>query len=172
MTANVFRDPSVKASMMSSEYKSATSTIFIPLMQRAGIRKLAVKRLVEASAVKYVPEVEYFCELPAEMKPFSLMIQTPLSEILALFGILRIEIESSKEECDSLKSTYERIVAAVKHVPSTEGSGYDGAKEKEKNDERQEKAGQKAARQVAKVVPKRKACSCGSAKCGLKGKKK
>ena len=80
MTANVYRDAQAAASIMALEYKNVASTIIVPMMQRSGIRRLEVKRIVVASDVRMVP-----------------------------LGIAIINIEASKEEIDSLMATYAKL---------------------------------------------------------------
>ena len=148
MTANVYRDPATVRSVMSSEYRNAAETIFVPLMQRAGIKSINVKKITVALGTKTVPEVTYFCDMPADMRAFSLMAQTPLAEMLSLFGIVKIEIQASEEECASLKNTYEALVNAMRTAGSADSG--DGGVAKEESKVEKKAAGNSKVKSVCK----------------------
>jgi hypothetical protein len=165
MTANVYRDPATIRSVMSAEYKNAAETIFVPLMQRAGIMTISIKKVEVALATKTVPEVTYFCDMPAAMMAFSIMAQTPLAEMLSLFGIVKIEIQASDEERKSLKSTYEALVnvASQRGVDvDTAGSGDGGSNTEAKADvgKKEDKPDGSKPAEVAKCKSTR--CRCRS----------
>lgn len=155
MQANVIRDPSTATSIMAPTYMSAARTLFVQLMEFAGIKKIELKKLTVANLTKVVADVEYFYDLPPKLKAFSALAQRPLTELMSLFGIVSIDIEGTKEEIETMISQFDSLVAMSDAAEKTAIDANSAATPEEEGT-------------TKACATKKSKCTCSTKSCSLK----
>ena len=109
MTANATRDKDCEKTLMAPVSGKIAESV-LAVMQYFGIKKLEVRRMEQADYHRSSAKIEWFNGLPKEMQPGCIMVKDALSDILALTGIVGIDISVSEEEEAKMVKQYVNFV--------------------------------------------------------------
>lgn len=159
MTARVSRNEQAVSALMASECESIMTESVLPLMQRSGIKKIEIKKMESALSVKLVPMVEYFDGVPDKFKLFSELVKYPIGDIMALLGVVLVDIrDATEQEVATIVTNCNRIIEA------SEQAGANAKSDKpaiELNDNMVKKAAELVDKmKTATACSKKGKCSC------------
>ena len=161
MTARVSRNEHAISALMASECEAVMTESILPLMQRSGIKRIEIKKLESALSTRLLPVVEYFEGVPDKFKLFSELAKYPISEIMALMGVVSVDIhDATEQEVATIVSNCNKIVEA-----SEQSKNPNGSQAVKINSKSVEKAAASAGKQKSvKVCSKNGKCSCSTPK--------
>jgi len=165
MTARVSRNEHAMSALMASECEAVMTESILPLMQRSGIKKIEIKKLESALSTRLIPFVEYFDGVPDKFKMFSELAKYPISEIMALMGVVSVDIhDATEQEVATIVSNCNKIVEASEQPKNSTGSGQTVKINSETAKKVAESVGKQKSIKVCSKNGKNGKCSCSAPK--------